>query len=34
METIFDYKYDIHKERKNLEIIEEDLAKKLNDLHD
>ena len=34
METISDYKYDIHKEMKNLEIIEEDLAKKLNDLHD
>ena len=33
METISDYKYDIHKEMKTLEIIEEDLAKKLNDLH-
>ena len=34
METISDYKYDIHKEIKNLEIIEEDLTKKLNDFRD
>ena len=34
METISDYKYDIHKEMKNLELIEVDLTKKLNDLHD
>ena len=34
METISDYKYDIHKEMKNLEIIQEDLLKKIIDLRD